>query len=101
MDPIPADAFLAGYPDGILEAAQALRGIVRRAVPGAVERVRSGWRLIGYDLPVGRRSVYFAFVTFRPGDAISEPALVELTREAARVAALSHEARLGLVLDRD
>jgi hypothetical protein len=138
MDPIPADAFLAGYPDGIREAADVLRGVVRQAVPDALERVRPGWRLIGYDLPVGRRSVYFAFVapetihvhlgfehgifmadpdrllegahlrlrkvrflTFRPGDALPEPALVALTREAARVAALTREARLAIVLDRD
>ncbi len=137
-DAIPVDAFIAGYPEGIRESAEVLRAVVRRAVPDAVERVRPGWRLIGYDLPVGRRSVYFAFVapepihvhlgfehgvfmadpdrllegahlrlrkvrfvTFRPGDTIPEPALVELTREAARVAALSREARLALVLDRD
>ena len=62
MDPIPPEAFLAGYPDGIREAAQTLRAVVRRAVPDALERVRSGWRLIGYDMPVGRRSRYFAFV---------------------------------------
>ncbi len=41
------------------------------------------------------------FVTFRAGDAIPEAALVALTREAARVAALSREARLALVLERD
>ena len=135
---IPVDAFLAGYPAAIRDAAEALRTVVRRAVPDAVERVRPGWRLIGYDLPVGRRSVYFAyvapepihvhlgfehgvfmtdpdrllegahlrlrkvrFVTFRPGDTIPRPALVELTCEAARVAALSRQARLALVLDRD
>jgi hypothetical protein len=137
-DAIPPDAFLAGYPDEIREMADVLRSVVRRAVPDAVERVRPGWRLIGYDLPTRRRGVYFAYVapepihvhlgfehgvfmadpermlegahlrlrkvrftTFRPGDTIPEPALVELTREAARVAAMSREARLSLVLDRD
>jgi hypothetical protein len=39
---------------------------VRRAAPDAIERVRSGWRLIGYDLPVGRRTAYFAFVAPEP-----------------------------------
>jgi hypothetical protein len=138
IDSIPPEAFLAAYPDGIRQAAETLRGIVRRAVPDAIERVRPGWRLIGYDLPVGRRSVYFAyvaaepihvhlgfehgvfmadpermlegahlqlrkvrFVTFRPADAIPVAALVELTREAARVAAMSREQRLVLALDRD
>ena len=42
--------------------AERLRTIVRRAVPDAVERVRPGWRLIGYDVPVGRRTSYFAYV---------------------------------------
>src|SRR5512135_1744353 len=42
--------------------AEGLRQVVRRAVPDAVERVRPGWRVIGYDLPVGRRTVYFAWV---------------------------------------
>ena len=107
-------------------------------MPDAVERVRPGWRLIGYDLPVGRRSVYFAWVapesihvhlgfqvgvlmddpdrilegahlrlkkvrylTFLPGQAIPEPQLVELTLEAARIAAMSREERFALVLDRD
>jgi hypothetical protein len=138
FDVLPPEAFLAGYPDGIRAAAETLRAVVRRAVPDAVERVRPGWRLIGYDLPVGRRSVYFAFVapepihvhigyqhgifmadpdrllegahlrlrkvrfmTFKTGDAIPEAALVSLTREAARIAAMSREQRLALALDRD
>lgn len=137
-DAIPPDAFLSGYPDEIRGLAGTLRAVVRRAAPDAIERVRLGWRLIGYDLPVGRRTVYFAwvapepihvhlgwqhgifmadpdrmlegahlrlkkvrFVTFRPGDEIPEAALVELTRQAARLAAMSREERLALTLDRD
>jgi hypothetical protein len=137
-DTIPPEAFLDSYPDDIRAPAEVLRTVVRRAVPDALERVRLGWRLIGYDLPVGRRSVFFAFVapepihvhlgfehgifmadpgrvlegahlrlkkvrfvTFRPGDAIPEAVLVELTREAARLARMSREERLALVLDRD
>jgi len=137
-DAIPPDAFLSAYPDEIRALAETLRACVRRAAPDAIERVRSGWRLIGYDLPVGRRTVYFAwvapepihvhlgwqhgifmadpdrmlegahlrlkkvrFVTFRPGDTVPEAALVELTREAARLAAMSREERLALTLDRD
>jgi hypothetical protein len=138
MDDLTPDGFLALFPDGIRESAQSLRGIVRRAVPDAVERVRPGWRLIGYEVPVGRRSRYFAYVapedahvhlgfeygawmadserllegnhlklrkvryvTFRPGQPIPEPTLVELTREAARVAAMSTKERMSLLLDRD
>jgi hypothetical protein len=62
----PPEAFLAGYPDAIREGADVLRRVVRRAVPDAVERVRPGWRLIGYDLPVGRRMRYFAFIAPEP-----------------------------------
>jgi hypothetical protein len=65
-DAIPPDAFLSGYPDDIRALAETLRAVVRRATPGATERVRAGWRLIGYDLPVGRRSVYFAWVAPEP-----------------------------------
>ena len=135
---MPADAFLSAYPDGIGSLAEQLRAVVRRAAPDAIERVRLGWRLIGYDLPVSRRTVYFAwvapepvhvhlgwqhgtfmadpdrmlegahlrlkkvrFVTFRPGDEIPETAMVEFTREAARLAAMSREERLALTFDRD
>jgi hypothetical protein len=65
-DDIPPEAFLAGYPDSIRDGAEILRRVVRRAVPDAAERVRPGWRLIGYDLPVGRRMRYFAFVAPEP-----------------------------------
>ena len=65
-DPIPPEVFLAGYPDMIGEPAETLRAIVRRAVPEAIERVRPGWRLIGYDLPLGRRTAYFAYIALEP-----------------------------------
>jgi hypothetical protein len=135
---VPPDFFLAGYPDEIHVAADRLRGVVKAAVPDAVERVRPGWKIIGYDLPIGRRTVYFAwvmpetvhvhlgfpkgvfladpdrrlegahlrlrttrFVTFEPRDAIPRQALIRLTKEAARVAAMPRAERLALVLDRD
>jgi hypothetical protein len=137
METIPAEAFLAAYPPEIRQQAEILRRIVRRAVPDSVEAVRPGWRLIGYEVPAGRRLRYFAyvalepmhvhlgfehgvlmadpdvllegahlklkkvrFVTYRPGDRIPEEALERLTREAARVASLSRQERLGLLLDR-
>ncbi len=61
-DPIPPEALLDAYPARIAALAGALRQIVRLAVPGSIERVRPGWRLIGYDLPVGRRTTFFAWV---------------------------------------
>ena len=65
-DWLPPEALLAGYPASIQAAAAVLRGVVRTAVPDAIERVRPGWRLIGYDLPVGRRTRYFAWISPEP-----------------------------------
>ncbi len=63
MDPIPPEALLADYPGPMREIAEWLRGVVGRAVPAATERVRAGWRIIGYDLSLGpRRSAYFAWI---------------------------------------
>jgi hypothetical protein len=62
VEPVPPELFLEGYPPGIRRAAERLRAVVRSAVPDATERVRPGWRLIGYDIPVGKRLRYFAFV---------------------------------------
>jgi hypothetical protein len=62
MKPIPPELFLDGFPPGIQAAAERLRAVVREAVPVATERVRTGWRLIGYDVPVGKRTRYFAFI---------------------------------------
>ena len=61
-EPIPPEALLAGVPTPIAAIADRLRTIVRSAVPESIERVRTGWRLIGYDLPVGGRTVYFAWI---------------------------------------
>lgn len=65
-DAIPADAFLASFPPPLVEVAERLRVIVRAALPEAAERVRPGWGLIGYDLPVGRRSAYVAWIWPEP-----------------------------------
>ena len=138
MDGTSVDGFLAAYPDGIRDAAATLRDVVRRAVPDASERVRPGWRLIGYDVAVGRRWRYFAYVapepdhvhlgfeygawvddpeallegahlglrqvryvTFRPGAPIPTGALIDLTRDAARVAAMPSAERMARALDRE
>ena len=62
MEPIPPEALLEDFPPPMQAIAERLRAIVKRAEPDAIERVRPGWRLIGYDLPVGRKSIYFAYV---------------------------------------
>jgi hypothetical protein len=59
---MPPQALLADYPEPMRRIGETLRGIVRRAMPEAVERVRPGWRLIGYDVPAGRRTAYFCYV---------------------------------------
>ncbi len=65
-DSIPPEAFLADYPEPMQRIARALRSIVQRTLPDAIERVRPGWRLIGYDVPIGRRSAYFCYVAPEP-----------------------------------
>jgi hypothetical protein len=138
VESLPPEILLEGYSPGILQAVNRLRAVVKRAVPDAIERVRPGWGLIGYDVPVGKRTRYFAFVwpepehahlgfeygiwmddpdnilqgahlrlrkvrfvTYEPGEAIPETALVRYTREAARMATMSREERLARELDRD
>ncbi len=63
---MPPEALLADYPPPMRAIADRLRTLVQRAIPEAIERVRPGWRLIGYDLPVGRRTVYFCYVAPEP-----------------------------------
>jgi len=59
---IPPELFLEGYSDGVRGTANRLRAVVKAAVPDAIARVRPGWALIGYDLPMRRHGVYFAWV---------------------------------------
>lgn len=66
IDSIPPEALLADYPPPHQALAHRLREIVTDAVPEAIERVRPGWRLIGYDLPVRRHGVFFAWVWPEP-----------------------------------
>lgn len=65
-DPIPPDLYLSGFAPEIRDLAEQLRAVVLDAVPDAVERVRIGWRLIGYDVPDRRRMRYFAYVAPEP-----------------------------------
>ena len=62
MDAFPPEALLEDYPPSMVALANGLREVVLAAVPDAIERVRPGWRLIGYDVPVGRRTAYFAWI---------------------------------------
>jgi hypothetical protein len=64
MDTFPPELLLDDYPRPLRTIANDLRRIMRAVAPTAVERVRIGWRTIGYDIPVGRgrRTSYFAFI---------------------------------------
>ena len=61
-DTIPVEALLADAPPALAALAETLRTIVLDAVPDAIERVRPGWRLIGYDFPLRRHGAFFAWV---------------------------------------
>lgn len=62
MDTMPPDELLAPFPPLRRETAEALRALVLRTIPDAIEAVRPGWRLIGYNVPDGRRTPFFAWV---------------------------------------
>ena len=62
QESMPVEALLDGYPPPLLEIAERLRGLVLEAAPDATERVRPGWKLIGYDLPIRRNGVFFAWI---------------------------------------
>ncbi len=59
---LPPELLLESYPPPMAALSEGLRRVVRAAVPEAIERVRPGWRVIGYDVPVGRRTAFFAWV---------------------------------------
>jgi hypothetical protein len=68
MDPLSLEAFLDTYPAPMRTIAERLRRIVHGALPEAIEAVRPGWRLIGYDVPAGhRRTAYVGYIAPEPG----------------------------------
>jgi hypothetical protein len=66
METIPPEVLLERVSPELRLVADTLRTLVRRAVPDAIERVRPGWGIIGYDVPLGRRTAYFGFVWPEP-----------------------------------
>jgi hypothetical protein len=62
VDQLPVEVFLDAYPEPLRRIAEELRAVVRAAMPDAVERVRPGWHVIGYDVPFGRRTRFFCWV---------------------------------------
>ena len=59
---MPVEAFLETYPPPMREIVDRLRVILKRATPEAAERVRLGWRILAYDLPIKRNGAYFAWI---------------------------------------
>ena len=68
MDDLPPEAIIADAPPPLQTIAEELRDLVRATLPEAIERVRPGWRLIGYDVPVvGRRKpAYVGYIAVEP-----------------------------------
>lgn len=56
------EELLAPYPPHLRDVAEALRQLVKATLPEAIEGVREGWRLIGYDVPVRRGTRFCAWV---------------------------------------
>lgn len=84
LDAVPPEVLLEDLPAEMAALAQELRAIVAAAVPDALERVRTGWRVIGYDAPLSaRRGAFFAWIMpqhehvhlgFPNGAALLDPA---------------------------
>ena len=64
------EQFLASYSEELQRLAQALRQVVKTALPDAQEAVYPGWKLIGYRVPNGKRSSYVGFVAPQPGRVV-------------------------------
>ena len=61
-DTQPVEFLLDDYPEAIRDTGMALRSLILRTVPGAVETVRPGWRWVAYSLPEARRVRNFAWI---------------------------------------
>ena len=61
-DTQPIELLLDDYPEAIRATGTTLRSLIFRTVPGAVERVRPGWRWVAYSLPEGKRVRNFAWI---------------------------------------
>jgi len=68
--PPTPEQFLASYPEELQALAQALRQVVKTALPNVQEAVYPGWKLIGYRIPDDKRTHYVGFVAPQPGRVV-------------------------------
>lgn len=59
---ITVGEFLSHYPEQLSDIADYLRDLVRSALPEATERAYTGWKLIGYRVPHGKRNIFFCCI---------------------------------------
>ena len=59
---MPVEVFLEPVPPPMREIVDRLRVILKAAVPEAAERVRLGWRILAFDLPIRKHGAYFAWI---------------------------------------
>jgi hypothetical protein len=57
-----AAEFLKSYPENLREITEYLRDLVRSTFPASNERVYTGWKLLGYRLPDGKKGIYFCCI---------------------------------------
>ena len=63
---IGVDELLGDFSPPRVAIVERLRTLVLDVAPDAIERVRPGWRLIGYDLPKRRGTSFFAWIWPQP-----------------------------------
>ena len=56
------DEFLREFPEDVRILSERLRILVRQTIPDIVEAVYPGWRVIGYRVPVGKKTHYVGFI---------------------------------------
>jgi hypothetical protein len=79
---LSVEKYLASFPGTVQTYTNSLRDLIKQTVPGVIERVYPGWKLIGYRVQRGNRSFYFGFLApfkdhiilgFEYGTMLSDP----------------------------
>ena len=82
---VSPETFFSRFPSGVARTAEELRGLIRESIPGVVERVYTGWKLVGYRVPDGKKSWYCCYLYpredsvelgFEHGTLLSDPSRV-------------------------